>query len=171
MIKNVIHITPPTPPHFSMNLGFDFRDHQFRINPEISHAFYCSIYVPSYCTVLLSLYVCLQFHIHYVHVSHVFSSFVWWDMPQLYSQINLHFLQDNQGPCCHFCSLNQGPVVQSVFSLTSSLRVILLTVLADSIYSFPIFFAENIRVAFAPQPKATHIFSAKNFSFFAYHSI
>ena len=30
---------------------------------------------------------------------------------------------------------NQGPVVQSVLSLTSSLKVILLTVLADSIHN------------------------------------
>ena len=37
-----------------------------------------------------------------------------------------------------------GPVVQSVVSLTSSLRVISLTVLADSIYSILIFFAEKI---------------------------
>ena len=33
----------------------------------------------------------------------------------------------------------QGPVVQSVVSLTSSLRVISLTVLADSIYNILIF--------------------------------
>ena len=37
-----------------------------------------------------------------------------------------------------------GPVVQSVVSLTSSLRVILLTVLADSIYNTLIFFAEKM---------------------------
>ena len=37
-----------------------------------------------------------------------------------------------------------GPVVQSAVSLTSSLRVILLTVLADSIYSILIFFAEKM---------------------------
>ena len=37
----------------------------------------------------------------------------------------------------------QGPVVQSVISLTSSLRVISLTVLADSIYNILIFFAEK----------------------------
>ena len=60
------------------------------------------------------------------------------------------------------------PVVQSVVSLTSSLRVILLTVLADSIYNILIFFAEKMCVAFA---KATHIFSLKNFSIFAYHSM
>ena len=53
-----------------------------------------------------------------------------------------------------------GPVVQSVISLTSSLRVISLTVLADSTYNILIFFAE-----------ATHIFSAKNFSIFPYHSM
>ena len=39
---------------------------------------------------------------------------------------------------------NQGPVVQSIVSLTSSLRVISLTVLADSIYNILIFFAEKM---------------------------
>ena len=38
----------------------------------------------------------------------------------------------------------QGPVVQSVVSLTSSLRVISLTVLANSIYNILIFFAEKM---------------------------
>ena len=37
-----------------------------------------------------------------------------------------------------------GPVVQSVVNLTSSLRVISLTVLADSIYNILIFFAEKM---------------------------
>ena len=37
-----------------------------------------------------------------------------------------------------------GPVVQSIGSLTSSLRVISLTVLADSIHSILIFFAEKM---------------------------
>ena len=47
----------------------------------------------------------------------------------------------------------QGPVVQSVVSLTRALRVISLTVLADSIYMYNIliFFAEKMRVAFALQ--------------------
>ena len=36
-----------------------------------------------------------------------------------------------------------GPVVQSVVSLTTSLRVISLTVLADSIHNILIFFAEK----------------------------
>ena len=40
--------------------------------------------------------------------------------------------------------LNQGPVVQSVVSLTSSLRIISLTVLADSIYNILILFAERM---------------------------
>ena len=44
-----------------------------------------------------------------------------------------------------------GPVVQSVVSLMSSLRVISLTVLADSIYNILIFFAEKMWVAFALQ--------------------
>ena len=39
---------------------------------------------------------------------------------------------------------SQGPVVQSVVSLTSSLRVISLTVLADSIYKILKFFAEKM---------------------------
>ena len=41
-------------------------------------------------------------------------------------------------------SQNQGPVVQSVVSLTSSLRVSSLTVLADSIHNILIFFAEKM---------------------------
>ena len=65
---------------------------------------------------------------------------------------------------------NLGPVVQSVVSLTSSLRVISLTVLADSIYNILIFFAEKMWVAFAVQKLLT-FFSAKNFSIFAYHSM
>ena len=64
-------------------------------------------------------------------------------------------------------SINQGPVVQSVVSLTSLLRVISLTVLAESIYNILIFFTEKNVNSF----KATHIFSAKNFSIFAYHSM
>ena len=44
-----------------------------------------------------------------------------------------------------------GPVVQSVVSLTSSLRVISLTVLADSIYNILIFFAGKMWVVFALQ--------------------
>ena len=50
---------------------------------------------------------------------------------------------------------DQGPVVQSVVSLTSSLRVISLTVLVDSIYNIMIFFAEKMWVAFALQKLLT----------------
>ena len=53
-----------------------------------------------------------------------------------------------------------GPVVQSVVSLTSSLRVISLTVLADSIYNILIFFADKMWVAFALQKLLT-FFSKK----------
>ena len=57
--------------------------------------------------------------------------------------------------CVHRCkSVYQGPVVQSVVSLTSSLRVISLTVLADSIHNI-IFFAEKMWVAFALQKLLT----------------
>ena len=48
-------------------------------------------------------------------------------------------------------SKGPGPVVQSVVSLTSSLRVISLTDLADSIYNILIFFAEKMWIAFALQ--------------------
>ena len=48
-----------------------------------------------------------------------------------------------------------GPVVQSVVSLTSSVRVISLTVLADSIYNILISFAEKMWVAFALQKLLT----------------
>ena len=48
-----------------------------------------------------------------------------------------------------------GPVVESVVSLTSSLRVISLTVLADSIYNILKFFAEKMWVAFALQKLLT----------------
>ena len=48
-----------------------------------------------------------------------------------------------------------GLVVQSFVSLTSSLRVISLTVLADSIYNILIFFAEKMWVAFALQKLLT----------------
>ena len=50
---------------------------------------------------------------------------------------------------------NQGPVVQSVVSLTSSLRIISLIALADSIHNILIFFAEKMWVAFAPQKLLT----------------
>ena len=47
------------------------------------------------------------------------------------------------------------PVIQSVISLMSSLRVISLTVLADSIYNILILFAEKMWVAFAMQKLLT----------------
>ena len=40
--------------------------------------------------------------------------------------------------------VNQGPAVQSIVSLTSSLRVISLTVLVDSIYNILICFGEKM---------------------------
>ena len=64
----------------------------------------------------------------------------------------------------------QGPVVKSVVSLTSSLRVISLTVLADSIHNILIFFAEKMWVAFALQKLLT-FFQPKNSAYFAYHSM
>ena len=55
---------------------------------------------------------------------------------------------------------NLGPVVQSVVSLTSSLRVISLTVLADSIYNFLIFFAEKCELLLHCK-SYSHFFSKK----------
>ena len=40
-----------------------------------------------------------------------------------------------------------GTVCQSVVSLTSSLRVISLTVLADSVYNILIFFVKNVKIS------------------------
>ena len=56
-----------------------------------------------------------------------------------------------------FCIIitNLDPVVQCVVSLTSSLRVISLTVLVDSIYNILIFFAKKMWVAFALQKLLT----------------
>ena len=56
----------------------------------------------------------------------------------------------------------QGPVVQSVVSLSSLLRVILLTFLADSIHNILTFFAEKMWVAFALHSKSySHYFNKK----------
>ena len=62
--------------------------------------------------------------------------------------IKVH-LYGNMLCLCLACWVNfnrkdQDPIVQSVVCLTSSLRVILLTVLADSIYNILIFFAEKM---------------------------
>ena len=65
--------------------------------------------------------------------------------------MNTFFSYFSMKTCCR-CSLEaphlekkyQGPVVQSVVSLTSSLRVLSLTDFADSIYSILIFFAEKM---------------------------
>ena len=50
-----------------------------------------------------------------------------------------------------------GPVVQSIVSLTSSLRVILLTTLADSIYNILIFFAEKKLLTFFQQKISAYL--------------
>ena len=59
--------------------------------------------------------------------------------------------------CYNFKWVNiiQGPIVQSVVSLMSLLRVISLTVLADSMHNILIFFAEKMWVAFALQKLLT----------------
>ena len=46
--------------------------------------------------------------------------------------------------CCKYLHKILGPLVQSFVNLMSSLRVISLTVLADSVYNILIFFAEKM---------------------------
>ena len=58
--------------------------------------------------------------------------------------ILLHSNTDQNDVSVNKAEKVQGPVVQSVVSLTSWLRVISLTVLADSIYNILIFFAEKM---------------------------
>ena len=91
-----------------------------------------------------------------------------WSGPSLFFLNHKHCRQ-NQWTMKTLIS-KQGPVVQSVVSLTSSLRVISLTVLADSIYNILIFFCWKNVSSFCTA-KATHIFSAKNIKIFSYHSM
>ena len=60
--------------------------------------------------------------------------------------IRLYIMSFGTMLATHTCTIirNQGPVVQSVVSVTSSLRVISLTVLADLIYNILILFAEKM---------------------------
>ena len=58
------------------------------------------------------------------------------------TDLNLCWPHMSEGKFFHIAA--QGPVVQSVISLTSSLRVISLTVLEDSIHNILIFFAEKM---------------------------
>ena len=53
-------------------------------------------------------------------------------------------VKDMMSQSVNLLTLFLGPVVQSVVSLKSSLRVISLTVFADSIYNILIFFAEKM---------------------------
>ena len=62
---------------------------------------------------------------------------------------------------------NLGPVVQSVISLKSLLRVKLLTVLVSTISNLQAFFLKKMWVAFA-NAKATHIFSEKILAYMPY---
>ena len=60
--------------------------------------------------------------------------------------------------CTTLSGLIQGPVVQSIVRLTSSLRVVSLTVVADSIYNILIFFAEKNVSSFGLNIFLFHIF-------------
>ena len=71
--------------------------------------------------------------------------------------------------CSMLVDIGLGPVVQSIVSLTSSLRVISLTFSGFNIQYSDIFCLKNVS-SFCTA-KATHIFSAKNFSIFVYHSM
>ena len=71
-----------------------------------------------------------------------------------YFAVTLHHFISSLNNSDHFIAV-QGPVVQSIVSLTNLLRVISLTVLADSIYNILKFFAEKMWVAFALQKLLT----------------
>ena len=80
-------------------------------------------------------------------------SFYCWNIKGI--QLNLYKWSPLNNSHPSITSTFLGPVVQSVVSLTSSLRVISLTVLADSIYNILIFFAEKMWVPFALQKLLT----------------
>ena len=61
---------------------------------------------------------------------------------------------------------NQGPVIQSIISLPSSLVVKMLTALVSTISNSVVFLLKKMWVAFA-NAKATHIFFSKNISIYA----
>ena len=60
--------------------------------------------------------------------------------------------------------MEQGPVVQSIVSLRSSIVVKMLTILVSTISYSEVFFAKKMPVA----AKATHIFSAKILAYISY---
>ena len=57
-----------------------------------------------------------------------------------------------------------APVVQSVVSLKSSLKVISLTVLVDSIHNILIFFAEKMLITFFQQKISAYLRITQNFN-------
>ena len=67
----------------------------------------------------------------------------------------VHIILSMMNRVYHFYFKYLVPVAQSIVSLTSSLRVISLTVLTDSIHNILIFFAEKMWVAFALQKLLT----------------
>ena len=83
------------------------------------------------------------------------------NMPETFSHSEAHMrtvkIQERAEVDSQTMIWDQGPVVQSVISLMSLLRVISLTVWADSIYNILIFFAEKMWVAFS----YSHFFSKK----------
>ena len=69
--------------------------------------------------------------------------------------------------CGHMMGKKQGPVVQSIVSLTSSLVVKMLTALVSTISKLQVFLLKKMWVAFA-NAKATHIFLAKILGYMPY---
>ena len=80
--------------------------------------------------------------------------------PSVFELLRFHTDKNCNGRQLVLLDLNLGPFVQSVVSLMSSLRVISLTVLLDSIYNILIFFAEK-NVSSFRTAKDAHNFSAK----------
>ena len=102
---------------------------------------YLHIYWPLY-------YITLNTSVTAHQINIFFSFFVF-----IFFQENSLDISSKLSPMYYSCSLNDrkknnlGPVVQSIVSLTSLLRVISLTVLADSMHKILIFFAEKMWVA------------------------
>ena len=120
---------------------------------------WCKIYWGYFSLVLYCVYLFIIVFGNYCSCYLCFLLSFWKSVP--YPCKNTIFLCVQRRRIYNIHTKHQGPVVQSVVSLTSSLRAISLTILADSIYNFLKFFAEKMWVAFALQKLLT-FFQQKN---------
>ena len=144
-------------------------------NSLLFHSFWCKAQIVlGYSSLLLSTLACFACYMSWwstsplrgVSIISIGDNSKWlFFWKQVYSKRNLRPLGANSSlseKTPFQKGLNvQCPVVQSIVSLTSLLRVISLTVLADSIHNILIFFAEKMWVAFALQKLLT-FFQQKN---------